>query len=116
MPTKATSGTNMNRAANQNTGVDLGFEAVLWAAADILRSNMDVAEYKHAVLGLIFPKYISEVPAAKHAEPEAQRREGAVRHGRGVMSEARLRETPLPKLNCSELGRARTIELMEGAV
>jgi type I restriction enzyme M protein len=33
---------------------------VLWAAADKLRKNMDAAEYKHVVLGLIFLKYISD--------------------------------------------------------
>ena len=32
----------------------------LWATADKLRSNMDAAEYKHVVLGLIFLKYISD--------------------------------------------------------
>ena len=34
----------------------LGFEAKLWQAADALRNNMDAAEYKHVVLGLIFLK------------------------------------------------------------
>ena len=43
-----------------NNGTDLGFEQKLWAAADKLRSNMDAAEYKHVVLGLIFLKYISD--------------------------------------------------------
>jgi type I restriction enzyme M protein len=38
----------------------LGFEQKLWEAADLLRSNMDPAEYKHVVLGLIFLKYISD--------------------------------------------------------
>jgi len=38
----------------------IGFEATLWAAADKLRNNMDAAEYKHVVLGLIFLKYISD--------------------------------------------------------
>jgi len=38
----------------------LAFEAQLWKAADALRSNMDAAEYKHVVLGLIFLKYISD--------------------------------------------------------
>ncbi len=33
---------------------------LLWAAADKLRANMDAAEYKHIVLGLIFVKYISD--------------------------------------------------------
>ena len=32
----------------------------LWATADKLRANMDAAEYKHLVLGLIFIKYISD--------------------------------------------------------
>ena len=36
------------------------FEATLWQAADKLRKNMDAAEYKHIVLGLIFLKYISD--------------------------------------------------------
>src|SRR5215213_2054083 len=35
-------------------------ERTLWSAADKLRSNMDAAEYKHVVLGLIFLKYISD--------------------------------------------------------
>jgi len=42
------------------TGTNLGFEATLWAAADKMRNNMDAAEYKHVVLGLIFLKYISD--------------------------------------------------------
>jgi type I restriction enzyme M protein len=35
-------------------------EKKLWKAADTLRKNMDAAEYKHVVLGLIFLKYISD--------------------------------------------------------
>ncbi|HCO18083.1 MAG TPA: N-6 DNA methylase [Tissierellales bacterium] len=35
-------------------------EKTLWQTADKLRSNMDAAEYKHVVLGLIFLKYISD--------------------------------------------------------
>ena len=38
----------------------LGLEATLWQAADKMRNNMDAAEYKHVVLGLIFLKYISD--------------------------------------------------------
>ncbi len=45
--------------ANKN-GATLGFEATLYQAADKLRNNMDAAEYKHVVLGLIFLKYISD--------------------------------------------------------
>ena len=41
-------------------------ERTLWAAADKMRSNMDAAEYKHIVLGLIFLKYISDAFNALH--------------------------------------------------
>ncbi|SBV96757.1 putative type I restriction enzyme HindVIIP M protein [uncultured Eubacteriales bacterium] len=40
--------------------VELGFEKEIWKAADIMRGNMDAAEYKHVILGLIFLKYISD--------------------------------------------------------
>jgi len=60
-----------------NTGANLGFEQKLWAAADALRNNMDAAEYKHVVLGLIFLKYISDAFEAKHAELVAQKKQGA---------------------------------------
>lgn len=39
----------------------------LWATADKLRANMDAAEYKHLVLGLIFVKYIADTFAAHQA-------------------------------------------------
>ena len=38
----------------------LGFEDVLWKAADKLRGSMDASEYKHVVLGLIFLKYVED--------------------------------------------------------
>jgi type I restriction enzyme M protein len=47
---------------------NLGFEAKLWLAADKLRNNMDAAEYKHVVLGLIFLKYISDAFAEHRAK------------------------------------------------
>jgi type I restriction enzyme M protein len=59
------------------TTANLGFEQKLWQTADALRNNMDAAEYKHVVLGLIFLKYISDAFEAKHAELEAQKRQGA---------------------------------------
>jgi type I restriction enzyme M protein len=46
----------------------IGFEAKLWLAADKLRNNMDAAEYKHVVLGLIFLKYISDTFEEHHAK------------------------------------------------
>ena len=45
---------------NGKNSANIGFEEQIWAAADILRGNMDAAEYKHVVLGLIFLKYISD--------------------------------------------------------
>lgn len=38
----------------------------MWAAADKLRNNMDAAEYKHVVLGLVFLKYISDAFEERH--------------------------------------------------
>jgi type I restriction enzyme M protein len=61
---------NNSRTAN-NTAANLGFEAKLWQAADALRNNMDAAEYKHVVLGLIFLKYISDAFEAHRAYLES---------------------------------------------
>ena len=47
------------------------FKAVLWASADKLRAQMDAAEYKHLVLGLIFLKYISDTFAEHRAKVRA---------------------------------------------
>jgi type I restriction enzyme M protein len=65
------------KTKNDATTANLGFEVKLWAAADALRNNMDAAEYKHVVLGLIFLKYISDAFEAKHAVLEAQMAQGA---------------------------------------
>ena len=43
-----------------NRSAELSIENTLWQAADKLRNNMDAAEYKHVVLGLLFLKYISD--------------------------------------------------------
>jgi hypothetical protein len=61
----------------QNSGATLGFETKLWEAADALRNNMDAAEYKHVVLGLVFLKYISDAFNEKHAQLEAEKAQGA---------------------------------------
>jgi type I restriction enzyme M protein len=46
--------------SSAQSSANIGFEAKLWLSADKLRNNMDAAEYKHVVLGLIFLKYISD--------------------------------------------------------
>jgi type I restriction enzyme M protein len=56
---------------------NIGFEATLWQAADKLRSNMDAAEYKHVVLGLIFLKYISDAFEELHAQLKSEEKDGA---------------------------------------
>lgn len=43
-----------------NNTAEIGFEKKIWDAACILRGNVDAAEYKHVILGLIFLKYISD--------------------------------------------------------
>ena len=67
------------RAAQEKNGngATLGFEATPWQAADKLRNNMDAAEYKHVVLGLIFLKYISDAFEEQHAKLVAEQDEGA---------------------------------------
>lgn len=61
----------------ETNGATLGFEATLWKAADKLRNNIDAAEYKHVVLGLIFLKYISDAFLEKHAQLQAEIDQGA---------------------------------------
>lgn len=50
----------MAKQSKKSNGANVGFEETLWSAADKMRNNMDPAEYKHVVLGLIFLKYISD--------------------------------------------------------
>lgn len=52
-------------------------EKQLWKAADKLRKNIDAAEYKHVVLGLIFLKYISVSFEKLYSELQAEIEEGA---------------------------------------
>ena len=61
----------------KNGAGDLGFEPTLFLAADKLRNNLDAAEYKHVVLGLIFLKYISDAFDELHARLTAQMGDGA---------------------------------------
>ncbi|CAE6500799.1 putative type I restriction enzyme HindVIIP M protein [Candidatus Nitrosotenuis uzonensis] len=56
------------KSQKNGNGANLGFEQKLWLAADKMRSNMDAAEYKHVVLGLIFLKYISDAFSEVHEE------------------------------------------------
>src|SRR5207237_1244976 len=62
MPRRKSSNSSSTSSAN------IGFEAKLWRAPNKRRSNMDAAEYKHVVLGLIFLKYISDSFEEHHAK------------------------------------------------
>ena len=59
-PATAAAGNGRKSKPAGGGSANLGFEAKLWLTADKLRNNMDAAEYKHVVLGLIFLKYISD--------------------------------------------------------
>ena len=64
--------TNKSKNKNNNSKGAIGFEDKLWGAADKMRNNMDPAEYKHVVLGLIFLKYISDAFEEKYAKLKSE--------------------------------------------
>lgn len=51
---------------------DLDYADTLWKAADALRGQMDAAEYKHVVLGLLFLKYISDAFSVRREQLERE--------------------------------------------
>jgi len=63
--------------AKQKTTTEQPLEKQLWAAADKMRKNIDAAEYKHVVLGLIFLKYISDAFEELYATLQADTANGA---------------------------------------
>ena len=64
-------------AKKNNNGTEEPLEKQLWKAADKLRKNIDAAEYKHVVLGLIFLKYISDAFEELFAKLKAEEAQGA---------------------------------------
>lgn len=64
-------------AKNTKTGTEEPLEKQLWKAADKLRKNIDAAEYKHVVLGLIFLKYISDAFEELYARLKSEEAQGA---------------------------------------
>ncbi len=63
--------------AKQKENKEEPLEKQLWKAADKLRKNIDAAEYKHIVLGLIFLKYISDAFEELYARLKAEEANGA---------------------------------------
>lgn len=58
----------MAKAKSTKTANEEPIEKQLWKTADKLRKNIDAAEYKHVVLGLIFLKYISDAFEELHTK------------------------------------------------
>lgn len=56
---------------------EIKLEDALWKSADKLRKNIDAAEYKHIVLGLIFLRYISDSFMQKYEELLKEQDDGA---------------------------------------
>ena len=73
----AKKGTNSTTSAVRDNQVGEPLEKQLWKAADKLRKNIDAAEYKHVVLGLIFLKYISDAFEELYAQLKAEEEQGA---------------------------------------
>lgn len=63
--------------AKQKATTEEPLEKQLWKTADKLRKNIDAAEYKHIVLGLIFLKYISDAFEELYATLKAEEASGA---------------------------------------
>ena len=57
-------------AKKKTDTISIGFEDKIWKAADVLRGNLNAAEYEGVVLGLIFLKYISDKFEEKYQELE----------------------------------------------
>lgn len=64
-------------AKKNTTNTEEPLEKQLWKTADKLRKNIDAAEYKHVVLGLIFLKYISDAFEEMYAKLKAEEAQGA---------------------------------------
>ncbi|HEX8916272.1 MAG TPA: class I SAM-dependent DNA methyltransferase [Humisphaera sp.] len=59
--------------ANQaDNAPDLAYADTLWKSADALRGQVDAAEYKHVVLGLLFLKYISDAFETRREQIRAE--------------------------------------------
>jgi len=63
--------------AKKKESTEEPIEKQLWKAADKLRKNIDAAEYKHIVLGLVFLKYISDAFVELYDRLKAEEAEGA---------------------------------------
>src|SRR5438067_12061846 len=58
---------------------DLDYADTLWRSADALRGQVDAAEYKHVVLGLLFLKYISDAFESRREQLRPELEQGVRR-------------------------------------
>jgi type I restriction-modification system DNA methylase subunit len=63
---------------NEANNNDLAYADTLWKSADALRGQVDAAEYKHVVLGLLFLKYISDSFEARREALEGELRDDGI--------------------------------------
>jgi type I restriction enzyme M protein len=61
-------------AKDSSENSDLTYADTLWKSADALRGQVDAAEYKHVVLGLLFLKYVSDSFESRRAQLEEELR------------------------------------------
>src|SRR3954471_22013331 len=66
-------------ASNDAVTSDLSYADTLWKAADALRGQVDAAEYKHVVLGLLFLKYISDSFESRREDLKAELERDGIR-------------------------------------
>ena len=62
----------MAKKAKAKEATKKTIEQTLWDSANELRGNLDAAEYKSVVLGLVFLKYINDCFKVKHDELVAE--------------------------------------------
>src|SRR6266481_1844561 len=90
-------GRTRSTRSSSNNSANIGFEQKLWLAADKLRSNMDAAEYKHVVPGLIF---LNTSPTASRSTTRRLSQAKAT-------TPAPIRKTPMNTKPLTLLGSAR---------
>lgn len=100
-------------AKKKGTPKQESLETQLWKSADKLRKNIDAAEYKHVVLGLIFLRFISDAFGALYAKLEAGEGEyeGADPEDRDEYRAENVFFVPPPARWSYLQSRAKTVEI-----
>lgn len=94
-------------AKTKKEPVEEPLEKKLCKAADKLRKNMDAAEYKHVVMGLIFLKYISDAFEEMYRKLVAQKSEGDDQEGNNENTAKEVRASAIIDWTIRESERVR---------